>query len=63
MTTGFRGGVVVAQSLLIQAGMAGNDETGRIRFSCNSGGCVTNISVAGDSTGMNWVLAPDVQYK
>ena len=54
---------MVAASLLIQAGLAGNDEVGRICFSCNSGGCVTNISVAGDSSGMNWVLAPDVQYK
>ena len=63
LMTGLRGGVTVAAALLIQAGLAGDDGAGRIRFTCNSVGCVTNLSGACDSNGMNWVLAPDVQYK
>ena len=58
-----RGGVIVAAFVLLaQAVSASDSGTGRLRFSCNSVGCVTNLSVVGDSSGMNWVVEPVVQF-
>ena len=58
--------VVVGLCSIASTGAVESSASGdgsRLCFSCNSGGCVTNLSVVGDSSGMNWVIKPDVQFK